>query len=224
MESWQKYLPEYRVKRWDEENFDVNSVAYVKKAYESKKFAFVADYVRLHALLHYGGIYLDTDTEIIRSLDDFLKYPAFLGFESYNYVSAGIIGSEPDGMWVKEQLESYRNRHFIMADGKQDLTTIVQTFSRIMSGNGLLLNNTYQVYKEEMHVFPKDYFSPKSNTGVTNLTQNSVCIHHYASSWEPLRLKFKRFFFQKILGPKLTDMLVKIKHKIIHNQHAGEND
>jgi mannosyltransferase OCH1-like enzyme len=94
--SWKKYLPEYELMLWDEDNFDINIVPYVKEAYESGKFAFVTDYVRLYVLFNFGGIYLDTDVEVLKSLDNMLYLPAFSGYESNKYSSfpTGIMASE----------------------------------------------------------------------------------------------------------------------------------
>lgn len=212
--SWKKYLPEYKLKLWDESNFDINSNAYVKEAYNARKFAFVTDYVRLFALFSEGGIYMDTDVQVIKSLDHFLQFPAFTGFESDVDVPTGIIGSEKGGAWSKEQLACYENRHFLIR-GKPDLTTNVQLISGNMARNGFVLKNSYQVYKNCLHVFPKDYFCPKSRTGVLILTENTHCIHHFNGSWQSKRMKMKKFLFHKVLGTYFTDKLVRLKRSII---------
>jgi len=100
MESWGKYLHDYKLKLWDEDSFDINSVHYVKEAYQSRKFAFVTDYVRLYALFNEGGIYMDTDVEVLKSFDDLLYLPAFSGYESNKFSSfpTGIMASEKAGI------------------------------------------------------------------------------------------------------------------------------
>ena len=113
IESWKKFLPEYRIIRWDEESFDINSNTYVKEAYENKKYAFVTDYVRLYALYTHGGIYMDTDVEVRRPLDQFLQHQAFSGFESYHDIPTGIMASEKGFQGIKDQLDYYNNRHFV---------------------------------------------------------------------------------------------------------------
>lgn len=216
IESWKRVLPEYTMQLWNEDNFDIESNSYVKEAYHSKKFAFVTDYIRLYALYNFGGIYMDTDVEIIKPLDDLLKLPAFSGFEGDKEIPTGIMASEKNGKWAKEMLEYYNNdRHFIKADGSLDLTNNVQIIGRLMAENGFVLENGYQVYKEIMHIFPKDYFCPKSRTGIIQVTENTYCIHHFAASWQPLPARIKRFFFRKILGAKITDFLVKSKWKFL---------
>jgi mannosyltransferase OCH1-like enzyme len=218
MDSWKKHLPGYELRRWDEENFDINRVAYVKEAYDAGKFAFVTDYVRLYLLFNFGGIYMDTDVEVLKSYDDLLYLPAFSGYEDNKFSSfpTGIMASEKGGIWVKEQLEYYEGVHFLKPDGTFDMTTNTQTISRIMTSNGFVLNGEYQVYKNNMHAFPKDYFCPKSSTGVIKLTNNTYCIHHFAKSWtNPTNFqKFKQFIFDRILGARLTDYLVQLKRKI----------
>lgn len=214
IESWKKHLPDYELYLWNEKNFDVNSVPYVKEAYELKKYAFVTDYVRLFALLHQGGVYMDTDVEVIKNLDSFLNLPAFSGFETDIYVPTGIMASEKGGEWVKEQIQYYSGRNFLKPDGQPDMTSNVLIISKIMSDNGFVLKNGYQVYKNCMHIFPKDYFCPKSGTGTITLTKNTHCIHHFASSWQPRRVRIKKYIFHKILGSTITDFLVKQKRKI----------
>lgn len=216
LESWGKYLPGYSLRIWNEDSFDVNSVSYTKEAWELKKYAFVTDYVRLFALYHFGGIYMDTDVEVLKSLDDLLNLPGFSGFESDREVPTGIMASEPLNEWAREQLEWYNGKHFIGDDGKPDLTSNVKIISEIMALNGLELNNSYQVYKDCMHIFPKEYFCPKSRTGIVTITPNTYCIHHFAASWHPWHLKLEKFFFQRLLGTKFTDFLVRSKRKLIN--------
>ena len=215
MNSWRKFLPDYTWKLWNEDIFDVNSVAYVKEAYEARKFAFVTDYVRLYALYLEGGIYMDTDVEVLKPLDELLSLSAFSGYESNKFSSfpTGLMASSKGGIWVKEQLDYYDNIHFIKPDGTFDLTTNTQTISRIMTEDHFKLDGTYQVYKNDMSCFPKDYFCPKTSTGLLRITTNTYCIHHFAGSWEELsfRQKCKNFFFLKILGSRLTDFLVQQK-------------
>lgn len=222
IESWKKYLPDYKLKLWNEDNFDVNSVIYVKEAYKARKFAFVTDYVRLCALYNYGGIYMDTDVEVIRNMDDLLNYPAFSGFENEVYIPTGIMASEQHGEWTKEQLEYYKDRQFLLPDGTYDLTSNTQIISQIMSSNGFVLKNSYQVYKNCMHIFPMDYFCAKSRTGIVTITKNTYCIHHLAGSWYPLRYKLKRFLFRKIIRPKITDMLVNFKRFFLKKAKNGD--
>jgi hypothetical protein len=215
LESWKEHLPDYQLKLWNEDNFDLNSNAYVSEAYQARKFAFVTDYVRLFALYEEGGIYMDTDVEVLKNLDKFLDLPAFSGFEGDKYVPTGIMASEKSGIWVKEQIEYYSGRHFTLADGTYDLTTNTQIISGIMEKNGFVLKNGFQIYKNCMHMFPSEYFSPLKY-GKIILTENSHCIHHFASSWNPDKTKAKKYFFKKVLGGNVTYLLVKLKRKILN--------
>lgn len=218
IESWHKYLPGYTLKLWNEDSFDINTVPYVKEAYEARKFAFVTDYIRLYALYHEGGIYMDTDVEVLKPLDYLLDLPAFSGYESNKFSNfpTGLMASVAGGVWVKEQLDYYTDRHFLLPDGSLDMTTNTVTISRIMKENGFELTGEYQVYKNDMHCFPSDYFCPMTSTRVLKLTKNSYCIHHFAGSWHTptLKQKIKKFVFGKIVGAKLTDKLIQQKRKL----------
>ena len=223
IESWRKYLPDYDLRLWNTNSFDVNSVPYVKEAYEAGKFAFAADYVRLFAIYQFGGVYMDSDVEVIKPLDKFLQYPAFSGFESEDSISAGILGSEQAGAWAKEQLGYYDNRHFRRSDGSLDLTTNVKIISTSMAAHGFKLNNTYQIYNNCMHVFPQDFFSPKSHTGMLTITENTCCIHHFAGGWESPKVKAKMFIIRKVLGPALTQRLIRLKRKLLRRRAEAAN-
>jgi mannosyltransferase OCH1-like enzyme len=215
IDSWKRYLPDYQLKLWNEDNFDLNINTYALEAYQTRKFAFVTDYVRLFVLYNEGGIYMDTDVEVLKSLDGFLLLPAFSGFEGEKYVPTGIMASEKGGKWVEEQLDYYKEKHFILPDGSFDLTTNTQIISNIMESNGFILKNSYQIYKDCMHVFPYDYFSPLQY-GKILTTENSHCIHHFASSWNPDRRKIKKFILKKIVGGNLTYFFVKLKRRILN--------
>ena len=129
IESWKKFCPDYEIVEWNETNFDVNQNIYTKEAYENKKWAFVSDYVRLYALYHHGGIYMDTDVEVLKNLDDYLNHDAFSGFESSNAIPTGIIGAKKGNYHIKQLLNEYNDRHFILPNGEMDLTTNVTTIT-----------------------------------------------------------------------------------------------
>lgn len=218
--SWKQFLPDYELRLWNEDSFDIQSVPYVKEAYEARKFAFVTDYVRLYAIYTHGGIYMDTDVEVLKPLDDLLHLPAFSGFESDREIPTGIMAGEEHNPWAQEQLRYYEDRHFRRPDGSFDLTTNVEIISASMSTNGFRLRNGYQVYKNWIHIFPRDYFCPKSRSGRITLTPNTYCIHHFEGSWQPMRLKIKKYIFQKLIGPALTNRLVKLKRSIVPTRRS----
>ena len=212
--SWKKYLEDYEIKEWNEQNFDLDSNTYVREAYDAKKFAFVTDYVRLYALYHEGGIYMDTDVEVIRNLDCFLHHTAFSGFEDNVHVPTGIMASEKGGKWVCENLEYYQGRHFLNSDGSLDMTTNVTTITNNMLLYGLKQNNTYQDFPDLVTFYPKDYFCPKSySDGKIYLTANTYCIHHFAGSWISTRNKWNAKLGE-ILGNSNTQKIVQIKNKL----------
>ena len=182
--SWKKHCPDYEIKEWNEDNFDINSYPYAKEAYDKRRLAFVSDVVRLYALYQEGGIYMDTDVEVLKPLDRFLVHHAFCGFEDEKGLSTGIIASEKGGKWVKDNLDNYCYRHFVKDDGMEDLTTNVVTITNYMLPLGLKLNNTSQDFPGLITIYPKDYFSPKSyEDGKLYLTKNTYTIHHFAGSW-----------------------------------------
>ena len=212
--SWYKYMPDWEYKLWNEENFDVNAVPYIKEAYEAKKYAFVSDYVRLWALEREGGIYFDTDVEVFKPFDELLCYKAFAGFEGSKHLPVGtcVLATEAHGEWVREQLEAYRNRHFVTADGSFDMTTNVQFITAIMSKNGFVQDGKEQYYKD-LHVFPVDFFSPRHTTGEYIRTDNTYCEHLGLGSWYETGGGWKTVV-GGIVGPKTMTRLIKLKRKL----------
>lgn len=213
IESWHKYMPDYQYKLWNEDNFDVNSVPYVKEAYECRKYAFVTDYVRLFALYMEGGIYMDTDVEVLKPYDDLLTLPAFTGYEGSKYLPpvTGTMASEAGGVWVKEQLSAYEGIHFVLEDGSMDLTTNTSRISSIMKRGGFLQDGKKQVYKD-MHIFPVDYFCPRQTTGEFLLTENTYCDHHFMGSWNSTQ---RKGFLARLFGQRILINLIKLKRKLL---------
>lgn len=192
IDSWKKYCPDYEIKEWNEDNFPIEKYPYAKEALEKRKFAFVTDVVRLYALYTEGGIYMDTDVEVLKPLDDYLNNTAFSGFEAKDRVPTGIMGSIKGGKWAKDNLDYYNNRHFVKEDGSLDLQTNVQTITMLMVQNGLILNNEYQQLRDYITMYPNDFFCPKSwEDGKIYLTNRTVTIHHFSGSWKPKNQLFK---------------------------------
>lgn len=184
IESWKNLLPDYEIKMWNEDNFDVSSVQYVSEAYQKCKYAFVSDYVRLYALYTEGGIYMDSDVEVLKRLDEFHELTAFTGYESNGACLTGIMGSEKGGRWVKDLLDEYQGRQFIKSDGSLNMTTNVKYTVRLMKAKGLRLDGTKEIVSDYVAIFPWDYFCPKSwKTGEITTTANTRTIHHFAASW-----------------------------------------
>lgn len=211
--SWKKYLPDYEIKEWNEDNFDLSLYPYAKEAYEMRKFAFVTDVVRLYALYHEGGIYMDTDVEVLKSLDPFLHHAAFSGFEDATMVPTGIMASEKGGLWAKENLSFYEGKHFVDENGQMNTLTNVFVITDYMLQHGLVQNNTYQDFPGLITLYPNDYFCPKSyRDNKIYLTPNSVTIHHFNASWKTP----KQRFFQH--HPFLRKVYCKIDYILFGNR------
>lgn len=212
--SWHKFMPDWEYKLWNEDNFDVNSVPYVKEAYDAGKYAFVTDYVRLYALYKEGGVYMDTDVEVLKSYEDLLSLTAFTGYEGSKKRPpvTGTIASQPGGLWVKNQLEEYSGAHFLNSDGTMDLMTNTERISRSMSAKGFVQNGQYQVF-EGMHIFPTEYFCPRQTTGEVLITEKTYCDHHFMASWTGSNRKHSLIY--RIVGPKLMVRLIKIKRALL---------
>jgi len=199
--SWKKYLPEYEVVEWNESNFPLDQFIFAKQALENRKFAFISDVCRLYALKKTGGVYMDTDVEVLKPLDDFLHLAAFSGFENDDFVPTGIMASEKDGEWVSELLEYYDNKPFVNADGTLETTSNTVIITNMMLKKGFVMNNSYQEIKDYVAFYPNDYFCPKSyKTGNIDLTENSYCIHHFAKSWIPMKKKWRNVLKMKAMN------------------------
>ena len=199
IESWKKYCPDYEIKEWNESNFDLNCNAYVHEAYEAQKWAFITDYVRLYAMVTEGGIYMDTDVEVTKPLDEFLHLRAFSGFEDEENIPTGIMACEKGFALFEELLHDYDNRHFRMEDGSYDVTTNVTAITELCKMHGFMPNNQKQSI-DGFTVFPKDWFCPKDHrSGRIVLTENTHTIHHFAGSWHDQytrRIKAVEHFFK----------------------------
>ena len=213
IESWHKYMPDYEYKLWNEDNFDINSIPYVKEAYEARKFAFVTDYVRLYALYTEGGIYMDTDVEVLKPYDDLLSLTGFTGYEGCKakLPVTGTMASEAGNEWVKEQLDSYQGAHFVREDGTLDLTTNTWRITRIMQKGGFVQDGKKSLYRD-MHIFPVEYFCPRQTTGEIFITENTYCDHHFMKSWNEMKGKG---LLRSIIGQKVITRLIKLKRKLI---------
>lgn len=206
--SWKKYCPDYEIIEWNENTFDINSIVYVKEAAESKKWAFITDYVRLYAMYNYGGIYMDTDVEVLKNLDVFLQDKGFSGYEDYNRIPTGIMAAEKGLPFIKKLLDYYNDKHFIV-DGKMDMTTNVEIITNICLERGIVLNNQLCEI-DGFKFYPKDFFCPKDcQTLELKVTDNTYTIHHFAGSWTGRSTKFKKII-KKILGPYLCNLILKL--------------
>lgn len=183
MESWKKYLPDYQIMEWNEDSFDITSNKYVQQAYEAKKWAFVSDYVRLYALYHYGGIYCDTDVEVLKSLDEFLKDEIFSGFEAKDSVPTGIMGAKKGNKVIEYLLSYYDNHEFLNPDGSYNMVTNVKIITQMLTEKGLKLNGKKQCI-DGFAMYPQIYFCPNNFSRIFNIvSKKSYTIHHFSGSW-----------------------------------------
>lgn len=211
IESWKKHCPDYQLKVWNEDNFDIHVNKFVREAYRNKKYAFVADYARLLALYTEGGIYMDTDVEVIKPLDPLLKNNSFLGFEDWNLIQTGIIGAEKGSEWLKNELDYYDNQSFIKWNGAFNITPNTQILSKHFLQYGLDANGKFQNLRNGIAIYPRDYFAPKSYvTHTTNITANTYIIHHFADSWKKKSIPEKRL--EKYLGELWGSRMFKLYH------------
>lgn len=234
IESWRKYCPDYEIKRWDESNFDINQNVFCKEAYENKKWAFVSDYIRLKVLFDEGGVYMDADVEVVKSIDDFLNHHAFSGFECTMKIPTGIIAAEKGNKWIKLMLDYYDNKHFVKEDGTLDLVPNVLFMSDLTIKNyGITMNNKQQDLGDIVF-YPNDYFCPYLDNGEAISTENTFTIHHFASSWLPENYKKRilikkkiKDFFKKILtliiGKKNFETLQKKHRKRVQKKQFTRN-
>jgi mannosyltransferase OCH1-like enzyme len=192
IDSWKQYLADYEMIEWNEQNFDIKSHPYVEEAYECKKFAFVSDYVRVHALYHFGGIYLDTDVEVYKSFNDLLHHESFWGFEQENFIATSTIGAAKGNHLIKLFLDSYQNKRFIKEDGTFDDFTNVAAVTKILTRLGLKTNNEFQVIENLGAFYPQTYFSPYDYINCrTFKTNKTYTMHLFHKSWIPPKVKFK---------------------------------
>lgn len=207
--SWQKYCPDFKIVRWDETNFDISQNRYCSEAYKAEKWAFASDYARLWVLVNEGGIYMDTDVEVLQPINRFLGLQAFSGFEAEDRLPTGLMASRRQQPFFYKLLHDYDNRSFYNSDGSLDLTTNVTSITKACVDAGLELNNTEQTV-EGFTLFPSEYFCPKDwLTKEIKLTENSYAIHHFDGSWADGGTKIKHKMM-RALGPKGVKAMKKI--------------
>lgn len=228
-DSWKKYCPGFEIIRWDETNFDISSNRYAREAYAEKKWAFVSDYIRLAVLYQYGGIYLDTDAEIVRPIDCFLSHAFFSGFETSTMFPTAIMGAEIHNPYIGQLLSDYDGISFYKRTSpkklnlKTNVVRITETTKKLFPND--FFDNGSPIEFLPYHIlYPKDYFcpAPLQNSAIPSsfsITENTYAIHHFNGSWlDPpplftrLRRRFKEaigedryYHAKKILGLKIRD-------------------
>lgn len=198
--TWKKHLPDYQIIEWNENNFKYKHLKFTREAYAMKKYAFVCDVCRLYALYNYGGIYLDTDVEVVKSFNDFLNESSFVGKEAKDLVSTGVIGTHAKEEWVYQFLKLYENRSFITHDGGMNLQPNTELLTKLLKELPTKISPT---------IYPIDFFSAKDwETGLVEITNNTITIHHYNASWKKYRIPIDVF-------EKKVTTIFKIKNRHI---------
>jgi mannosyltransferase OCH1-like enzyme len=220
IESWKKYLPDYEIKEWNEDNFDVNMLPYTKEAYEAKKYAFVSDFARFWILYKYGGLYFDTDVEVIKPLDEIIARGPFMGCEKdsnnihFPKVAPGLgLGAWPEMIFYKEMIDSYKTLHFLNEDGTFNHKTVVDYTTEFLCKHGL--QNISSIQKcGNIWIYPKIFFNPMTPGGKIIITDKTHSIHHYAGTWIPFSMKVKKFIIE-LCGDTLWSKIQSIRGKRI---------
>lgn len=180
--SWRKFCPDYEIIEWNESNFDSNTNAYIKKCYDQKKYAFLTDYLRLLIIYEHGGLYFDTDVEVVRGFDELLENRAFFGFENDEYVNTGEgFGAEAGNQIVEQMIREYDQ----LLDGEHGIIGCPILNTESLLRFGLVRNGQFQRLNGAV-VYPADYFNPyDSVTGKLKKTKHTYSIHWYSASWLP---------------------------------------
>ena len=202
LNSWKKIIPDYEFVLWDTKRFPFDSCLWVKEAFEAKKYAFAADYIRLYAVYNYGGIYLDCDVEVFKRFDNLLHLPYFIGNESFeNRVEIAAFGAEKGNPWIKDCLDYYSGKHFVKEDGSLDMKVLPDIVFETVSPNYQLKNiskiEDFENKDNIINVFPRDWFCANVHLNEYDLDPTyiisaySYCVHHFANSYvktKPLAL------------------------------------
>lgn len=221
--SWEKFCPNYEIKRWNEDNFKIDKAPlYVQEAYGAKKWAFVSDYARLYVLNTYGGVYLDTDVKLVKGLDEIIENGPFLACESLDpiQVNPGLgMATYKNNDLISDMLKEYKKEKFILNNNQYNKKTIVARFTDRLIKDGLKNINRIQNI-DGFDIYPVEYFCPLNfETGELQVTSNTVGIHLYLGSWLTDQDKYGQLFKRKMIrqfGPKIgiiiSDMYIKPKN------------
>lgn len=200
IDSWKRHFPDWEIRRWDESNFDINAIPFTRQAAAMGKWAFVSDYARFVILHRHGGVYFDTDVEVIRPMNHIIARGAFMGFEKDHTtigVAAGLGMGAPAGLpFYQKVIDHYSSVPFIDAEGRQLPGTVVSHVTELFINSGLVPDDSEQTV-EGITIYPNDYFNPLDDaTGRLNITDRTCSIHHYAKTWcdnyGPMRIRLTR--------------------------------
>ena len=184
--SWRKFSPDFEVREWNEDNCDYLAMPFMAEAYAAKKYAFVSDVMRLIVLEQYGGVYFDTDVEVVQDISPLMDDEGFIGFENDQFVNSGqVMAAVPHQPVVQAMIEEYKKLHFTNADGSTNAVGCPRVNTEVLKRYGLVLNGKEQAIAGS-HTYPEDYFNPlDSATGKLVKTPNTYSVHWYSMSWQP---------------------------------------
>ena len=190
--SWRKFCPDFEIREWNEDNCGYLAMPFMAEAYAAKKYAFVSDVMRLLVLEQYGGVYFDTDVEVVRDISPLLNDEGFIGFENDQFVNSGqVMAAVPHQRIVQAMIEAYKQLHFTNADGSLNAVGCPRLNTDVLERFGLVRNGQEQL-AAGIHVYPADYFNPlDSATGRLKKTENTWSIHWYSMSWLPKHVRLK---------------------------------
>lgn len=190
--SWKRFCPDFEIREWNEDNCDYLAMPFMAEAYAAKKYAFVSDVMRLVVLEQYGGVYFDTDVEVVRDISPLLNDEGFIGFENNRFVNSGqVMAAVPHQPIVQAMIDEYKKLHFANADGSLNAVGCPHLNTDVLERFGLIRNGQEQIVAG-IHVYPDDYFNPMdSTTGKLTKTENTYSIHWYSMSWLPKRTQMK---------------------------------
>ena len=219
--SWKKYLPDYEIKEWNEQNFDVTVNRFCYEAYKAKKYAFVSDFIRIYVLYNYGGIYMDVDVEVVKPFDEkFLGCESFSGYETSKTIPTGIMGSCKGQKFFGKILEYYEKESFINGDGTLNMTTNVKIITDIAKVNGFIPNGEQQTILG-FTIYPQTYFCPLSHdTDETFFSSNTYTIHHFSGTWCDRCTRFVGNWnhnYKSRLEKSVGRVLAGIIYKVLYN-------
>lgn len=218
--SWKKFMPNMQILEWNESNYDVHKIDFIREAYSCEKWAFVSDYARFDILNQFGGIYFDTDVEMLKPIpDDILKNKAFTGFESTGTVSPGLVFAAVKGFPILlEILDIYNNSHFLI-NGKENIKTVNNITTELLIKKGLCKNNKFQII-DELAIYPADFFCGfDQDVKELNITPNTVTVHHYAGTWtQPTLKKIVRKWIKRVCGVNNYRRLLAFKRMVTQSK------
>lgn len=219
--SWKKYCPDYEIILWNEDNYDFTKHPYMKQAFEAKKWGFVPDYARLDIVCTHGGIYLDTDVEIVKNLDELLKNDFYAGFESDEWVNLGLgFGAIPGHPMLLEMMADYDNYSFVNADGSLNQLPSPQIQTKLLKKHGLQKDNSeIQILPGNVTIYPTSCLAPRNAARIPEALPESYSVHHYMASWCDDQFgrkvgKVIKKIIAKCLG-KHAAILVNLKRRIL---------